>query len=152
MLKPPEQHAEEQDFSLLTTLACSIKKTLVPSRKEDSAVRIRLPFDKADFQLLIEKGKPLGNSRYGIQAYSDLNELLGDKWYLRINNINGDFACVIVETICFYLIHQKPILDFDAENTDNGLKLNPTYIEQGYSLAFNFVRSDGNIRKLNNFL
>ena len=154
VFKPPKQLAHEPDFSLLSVLACSIKKSLVVSRKADSAVRIQLPFDIEVFHRLVEKGKSLGNSRYGLQSYSDLSELLGDKWHLRITNINGDFSYVILETVCFYLNHLKPIIDFDVENSDDStnLRLTPVYIEQGYSLVFKFVRGDGNSKKLSKFL
>lgn len=146
--------AHEPDFSLLSVLACSIKNSLTVSRKADSAVRIQLPFDMTEFQRLVEKGKSLGNSRYGLQSYSDMNELLGDKWHLRIININGDFSYVILETVCFYLIRPKPIIEFDVENSDDStnLRFTPVYIEQGYSLVFKFVWGNGNSKKLSKFL
>ena len=154
VFKPPKQHAHEPDFSLLSVLACSIKKSLTVSRKADSAVRIQLPFDMTEFQRLVEKGKSLGNSRYGLQSYSDINELLGDKWHLRIININGDFSYVILETVSFYLIRPKPIIEFDVENSGDStnLRFTPVYIEQGYSLVFKFVRGNGNSKKLSKFL
>ena len=42
----------EQDYSALTELACSIKKGLLPTRKEDSEVRIQVPFDLTSFRML----------------------------------------------------------------------------------------------------
>ena len=149
VFKPPKQLAHEPDFSLLSVLACSIKKSLTVSRKADSAVRIQLPFDMTEFQRLVEKGKSLGNSRYGLQSYSDINELLGDKWHLRIININGDFSYVILETVRFYLIRPKPIIEFDVENSDDSTNLRFTPV---YSLVFKFVRGNGNSKKLSKFL
>ena len=72
VFQAPKPAAQEEEFSLMSILACNIKKQLAPSTKEvDSAVRIQLPFYRTVFQLLIEKGKPLGKSqgheRYGIQ-------------------------------------------------------------------------------------
>ena len=43
------------------------------------------------------------HSTYTIRQYSDLNELLGDRWHIRIVNSNGDFSQVLLETIRFYL-------------------------------------------------
>ena len=91
--KPTPTPTPQEDLSLLSALACSIKQKLVPSRKiEDPAVRIQLPFDSSTFQLMQQKGKPLGKSRgHTVVNYSDLNELLGERWHIRITNINGDF-------------------------------------------------------------
>jgi len=46
----------------------------------------------------------------------------------------------------------KPILDYDVEQVSNEMKLIPVYVEQGHSLVFTFVRSDGNLRKLKEIL
>ena len=60
---------------------------------------------------------------------------------------------VILETVCFYLIRPKPIIEFDVENSDDStnLRFTPVYIEQGYSLVFKFVRGNGNSKKLSKF-
>ena len=80
----------------LSTLASSIKQKLVPSKRlEDPAVRIQLAMNKSTIQLLHQKGRSLGKQRghevYGINEYSDLNEVLGEQWHMRISNTSGDF-------------------------------------------------------------
>lgn len=156
VLQAPKPIETEPELSLLRTLACNIKQKLVPSRKEEPLVRIQLPFDTVTFEALKQKGKSLGDSyghsTYTIRQYSDLNELLGDRWHIRIVNSNGDFSQVLLETIRFYLTRPKPILDFDVERVSNEMKLIPVYVEQGHSLVFTFVRSDGNLRKLKEIL
>ena len=157
VLKPPKPSRPSPELSLLSVLACSIKQKLNPSRKEDSAVRIQFPFDTENFQLLKQKGKALRKSRghdiFTLQQYSDLDELLGERWFLRIANTNGDFSYVILCTIRFYITQPRPILDFNCEHQADGqLTFVPFYVEQQQALVFTFVRGDGNKRKLSNFL
>lgn len=141
----------EHHFSVL---ACRIKQKLVPSRKtEDPLVKVQIPFKKSAFMVLKNAGKSLGNSRghhiYTISQYDNLNDLLGDQWHIRIANSNGDFSVAMLETIRFYLMEPKPLLDFNATKTSTGeLSLIPVYTQQQLSLVFQFVRQDGNKRKL----
>lgn len=109
----------EHDFSML---ACNIKQKLVPSRKtEEPLVKLQLPFTKSAFRLLKEVGKSLGISRghqvYTISEYSDLDDLLGNQWYVRVANSNGDFSLAMLETISFYMMEPKPLLDFHPTKT-----------------------------------
>ena len=45
---------------------------------------------------------------YVIKTYSDLDTILGEKWYIRGLNINGDSYYAIKETVCFYLTKNLP--------------------------------------------
>ena len=97
--------SEEESYSPLTKLACSIKKSLKPSRSEEPEVRIQVPCDLGTFRLLQHKGILAGRRRggstddtlskeqYTITRYSDLDELLGEKWHFRVTNPIGDFSC-----------------------------------------------------------
>ena len=68
----------------------------------------------------------------------------------------------VICQVCSWSFHQwelvqaevraKPILDYDVEQVSNEMKLIPVYVEQGHSLVFTFVRSDGNLRKLKEIL
>jgi len=142
----PEYH-----FSVL---ACNIKQKLVPSRKmEDPLIRIHIHFTTGAFNLLKEAGKSQGVSRghqtYAISQYSDLDNLLGEQWHLRVSNINGGFSMAILKTIPFYIMEPKPLLDFNAAKTSAGdVSLDPFYIHQQLSLVFQFVRQDGSKRQL----
>ena len=53
-----------------------------------------------------------GHQAYGIKNYKDLDELFGEQWHVRIVNVNGDFSCALLNTIQFYTMQPKPILDF----------------------------------------
>lgn len=87
-------------------LACSIKRKLVPGKREDPKVRIQLLFDRSSMELLKQEAVPLtshrGHQGYGIKTYKDLNELLGKQWHLRVANINGDFSYAMLQTIQFH--------------------------------------------------
>ena len=117
--KPGRPHHDDRDESedesldasslVFSTLGCCIKQKLIPSGgREDPAVRIQLPCTHDTFQLLKRRGRSLGKLRsrdtYTIRNYSDLDDLLGEGWHLRVNNINGDFSHVIIETIRFYML------------------------------------------------
>ncbi len=164
--KPAFSSKEEEPYSPLTELACSIKKSLKPSRSEEPEVRIQLPCDLATFTLLKEKGTLPGRRRgvsatddgssreqYTITHYSDLDELLGEKWHFRVVNPIGDFSYVILETISFHLTMRRPILDYEVTcKVDGTLTFDPIYIEQPHAIVFTFVRGDGNKNKLVDFI
>ena len=151
-----DDHEQSLDDSSLvfSALGSFIKQKLVPSGgKDDPAVRIQLPCAHETFQLLKRRGRSLGKSRarntYTISNYCDLNSLLGEGWHLRVTNTNGDFCHVILETIRFYMMRPRPLLDFEARGrTAEDMELVPFYTEQPTALVFQFVKKDGNRRQL----
>jgi len=147
----------------LSILACCIKQKLIPSRKmEDPKVRIQLAFDNNSVELLKQQAVLLttqchGHQSYGIKEYKDLNELLGEQWYLRVANVNGDFSYAILQTIQFRVFYPKPLLDFTpslVSTLQGGIKLSfaPYYAQQPMVLSLNFVRMDGNRKDLVNLI
>ena len=142
----------------LSILATSIKQKLVPSRNfEDPAIRIQLAMNSNIIQLLCQRGRALGKQRgneaYGINEYSDLDEFLGEQWYMRINNTSGDFSYAIKETIRYHMTQPKSLLDFNvSKDSSDCLKFSPFFIQQPTALVFRFVRGDGNKVKLAEFL
>ena len=151
---PPFQPHDEE-FSPLTHLACCIKKGLLPSRSGDPEVHIQVPCDIPSFQVLQEVAKSLqggATEKYKILRYSDLDNVLGEKWHFRVVNEAGDFSYVILETLSFYLTKGKPILDYTVEKNEDTLIFKPTFIEQCNFIIFKFIRGDGNKRKLLEFL
>ena len=117
----PKFNDIEQDYSALTELACSIKKGLLPSRKEDPEVRIQVLFDLTSFKSLQERGilRPQrgrsGTEMYTIQKYSDLDDVFGERWHIRIVNHIGDFSYVILETVSFYFSRSRPIKEYEVQ-------------------------------------
>lgn len=155
--RPPRTPESYEETSPLYQLACNIKQRLWPSKVEDPAVRIYMPFCKEDFERLAAIGEPTrdvrGRRRYRANSYSSLSELLGEHWYFRVANSHGDFSYAILDTISFHLFRSRPLKDFAVEVSEDGLlKFSPAYIEQGHSLCFSFVRGDGNKHKLKEFL
>ena len=157
----PVCRVESLELQNLSMLACSIKQKLVPGKTEDPKVRIQLPFDRSSMELLKQQAVPLtshrGHQGYGIKAYKDLNELLGEQWHLGVANINGDFSYAMLQTIQFHVFYPKPLFDFTpcllrTRQDDPELSLTPYYTEQQLELSFNFVRMDGNRRDLMNLL
>ena len=85
------------------------------------------------------KNKQRGQEKYTIKNYSDLDEFLGSKWFIRDLNSNGDFRYVMLETVCFYLSPKSTLVDFYP--VDQQFKKVIYY--RGYNLVFSFVRADG---------
>lgn len=72
--------------------------------------------------------------------YEELNHLLGPKWHYRGINAAGDFSYVILESVEYYLYHQRSIVHFIPDDDGKPLK---TIMLYGYMLMFKFVRGDG---------
>ena len=69
-------------------LALKIKMNLQSSRKCDPEVKIVMDFDKLLLnvglkQLCTLKSRKKGLEKYAITKYSDLDALLGSKWFIR---------------------------------------------------------------------
>ena len=162
VLEPPSPSESEESVDLqshnFATLACCIKQKLIPSRKtEDPKVRIQIPFVVSSFNLLKRKGVLLhkqinGHQAYGIKNYKDLDELFGEQWHVRIVNVNGDFSCALLNTIQFYAMQPKPILDFNVNTytthaaslpANTELTFVPYFTPQQPTVVFQFVKVDG---------
>jgi len=146
-----------------TTLACEIKRNLLVDRHEDPKVRIQIPFDSTDFGILKSKGVAVngqvkGQKIYGILNYCDLDQLLGEQWYLRVCNINGDFSYALLDTIKFHVMKPRAILEFRpdvtvcspqlAVNTEIQVQFTPLFIQPPLVVVFQFVKKDGNKKQL----
>lgn len=148
-----DEDDEDETFSPLRELACSIKKKLIPSRHQDPAVRIQIPCHKSSFDTLKEGGVSISNNRFKISSYDSLKGMLGEQWHFWICNSNGDFSYVILDTVRFHLVRGRSILDFNVKkNPDGSLEFDPAYIEQNNYIVFQFVRGDGNKTKLLEFI
>ena len=131
-------------FSLYQELALKIKRSLQGSRKASPVVRIEMDFDNIIFD---GGSKRVGKLRkvqrgvdvYGITAYSDLDSLLGSKWFIRCFNSNGDFGYAILRTVTFMLKKRRPLVEYRPRQG----ALEKLTFSQGYCLQFNFVRGDG---------
>ena len=131
-------------FNLYQELALMIKASLQSSRKESPEVKITMNFDKVQFdggirQLGKLKSDKRGIKKYTIDCYSDLDSLLGRKWFIRGINESGDFCYVMLETVCFYMSEKSPLIDYQPD----GSRFRKQLYFRGYNLVFSFVRGDG---------
>ena len=130
-------------FSLHQELALAIKSRLQSSRKGSPEVKIVMDFDKTVYEsglkVLGTLKKERGIEKYIIKTYSDLDTILGEKWYIRGLNVNGDFCYAIKETVCFYLTKKAPLVDYKP----HGQSFKKSLYCRGYSLVFTFIRGDG---------
>ena len=76
---------------------------------------------------------------YTIDAYSDLDSLLGCNWHYRGLNSAGDFCYVMCGTVEFYLYRKRPLVYYVVKEE----KPTKTCVPQGYCLVFKYVRGDG---------
>ena len=91
-------------FSLHQELALAIKSKLQSSRTGSPEVRIVMDFDKAVYESGLKvlgtlKKSERGVDKYVIKNYSDLDTVLGKKWYIKGLNINGDFCYAIKQSV-----------------------------------------------------
>ena len=129
--------------SLYEQLAYKIKSLLLCSLKGDPACNINMPFDSIHFDGLIRRSIPVQDraKSFTVTKLTNLDELLGRRWYIRGVNAAGDFSYVKPETSRFYLRKSKSKPDYQWEN--NGT-LTKHYFGTSLHIVFKFVRGDGN--------
>ena len=142
-----ESPAQSIHFCLFQELALRIKSLLNSSRKGDPICRSVMPFDALSFDSLIIRSRPLPkaglNSRrqvYTIASMIKLEDLLGERWYIRGLNLTGDFCFVTPGSVKFYLKYNKGRIDYQMQ--DDGTMLKKIY-GKGCQLIFSFVCGDG---------
>ena len=153
--------AEAGEDQFFATLTCELKRKLVPDRHEDPVIQIQLACNNNNFAILKSKGvitgrRVKGQQEYAITNFSDLNDLLGESWHIRVYNINGDFSKVVLNTVRFHAMQPKAIMDFNvtipgviSNEPDTGdelrrAKLIPYFIQQPSAVVFQCVKKDGN--------
>jgi len=91
---------------------------------------------------------------YTITQYNELDKLLGGGWHYRVANTSGDFSFAVLETIRFYWMQPRSLLDFQvtSDRREDNLQFTPFYTEQPKVLVFKFVRKDRNKKGLISFI
>ena len=138
----------ERRFCLFEELSCKIKTQLLTSRKANPVCSIVVSFDFVHFDSLAIRGfkRDTKGTReiYSVTSLTKLDDLLGERWYIRGINMAGDFCYVEPDTVRFYLKKLKRRRDFQMQ--DDG-----TLVECGFGgmsqLVFQFVRSEGTFRE-----
>ena len=146
MSEDQPSHLLSSSYSLYQELALLIKTSLQSSRKGNPEVKLSMSFDKVQFdggirQLGTLKCEERGVKKYTIRHYSDLDSILGRKWFIRGVNEHGDFCYVMRDTVRFYLSERQPLTDYQP--TGDGARFKKKLYFRGYSLIFSFVRGDG---------
>ena len=107
-------HALKEQYDFNQDLAQKIKSSLSSQRKPSPLVRIEMMYDQMVYEKGLKiKGKLKRQSRgvehYTVEAYHDLDGILGCNWHYRGLNSAGDFCYVMLETIEFYLYRKRPL-------------------------------------------
>ena len=103
---------------LYKELAYRIKALLCSPRKGNPACWVVMNFDVVYYEGLICRAtKQVGNGRrkreiYQLPSWTRLDDLLGERWYIRGVNINGDFCYIQPE---YYLKRCKKRIDYQMQ-------------------------------------
>ena len=131
-------------ISVFEELAYRIKTLLTSSRKGDPSCRIIIPFDQVSFDALVMRCSIFNRSSkrkvYRVPNMLKLNDLLGERWFIRGLNQAGDFCYIIHNAIKLYLkqVRGRP----DYQLLDNGTMVK-NYFGRQQQLVLSFVRGDG---------
>ena len=112
-----------------------------------------MSFDSLHFEALIRRGARNGTKGkcevYGLSSLSKLDDLLGERWYMRGLNSAGDFCYIEPGTVKFYLKCQRQKIDFQLQDDDI---MKTQYFGSRCHLVFQFVRSNGTLAQWNSIL
>ena len=138
----------QQPYSLYKELSIKIKQLLTSGRKQSPSVRISMGFDYLLFMgglqvAGVTKRSVQGNTRYRIQAYSDLDFLLGKNWHYRGINKHGDYAYIDLDSIEYHLSKRPNVVEYMPPQSSNDT-ITAAHTDAGYLLTFSFVRRYGN--------
>ena len=140
---PSEDSLSDRASALFNRLGREIKFSLFSTKRESPEVRIEMQIDmdiyKTHLQNIGFVKKSRGREVHCVDDNSHLCDLLGSKWFERIQNVNGDFCYVIPVTVRFWLHEKKPVREFVYV----GDTLVESHTESDLEVIFTFVRGDG---------
>jgi len=122
-------------------LAQRIKSLLTSSRKGDPNCCIVMQFDQVSFDSLsLRCSLSAKHKFYRVPNLMKLNDLLGERWFVRGLNISGDFCYIVRDTIklCMKRAIGKP--DYQWLNDRTMVK---KFFGAQLQLVFSFVKGDG---------
>ena len=141
-----------KNFSLYEELRFKIKSLLVSSRRDPNCC-VSMSFDTVYFDGLIRRGVLDKHSKkqgmYLLTALTKLDDILGERWYIRGLNTAGDFCYVQPETVRYQLQFHRGKLDYQL--LDDGTLKQCKYGIR-YQLIFRFVRNDATSSQWSNIL
>ena len=123
-------------------LACKIKSVLVCSLKGDPACHVTMPFDSIHFDGMMRRSVRLQDrvKSFTLTKLTNLDEVLGKRWYIQGINAAGDFSYVKLETLRFYLRKSRSKTDYQWQ--DNGTLTKYQFGTNLKMIVFKFVRGD----------
>lgn len=113
---PSEDSLPDRASTLLNCLSREIKFSLFSTKRESPDVRIEEQIDMDIYHKyfqnigLIKKSR--GRDVHCVDNNFELCDLLGNKWFERIQNVNGDFCYVTPGTVRFWLHEKKAVKEF----------------------------------------
>jgi len=131
-------------MTVFNDLVYRVKSLLTSNRKGDPTCRIVMPFDQVSFDALslcctlVNRAAKL--PVYRVPDMLKLNDLLGDRWYIRGLNPAGDFCYIVHDTIKLYLKQAKGKPDYQWRDDGTIVK---SYFGAHLQLMLSFVRGDG---------
>ena len=140
---PSEDSLSDRASALFSRLSREIKFSLFSTKRESLEVRIEMQIDMDIYYTHLQNigfvKKSRGREVHCVDNNSQLCDLLGSKWFERIQNVNGDFCYVIPGTVTFWLHEKKPVKEFVYV----GDTLVESHTESDLQVIFTFVRGDG---------
>lgn len=140
-----EESLNDRSSLFFDRLSRKIKHSLIAAKRESPEVRVEelCDLDVYNFYLkdVGETKNSMGRQVHCVESVKDLSlvRLLGERWYERILNKNGDFCYVMRGTIQFWLHQKKAIKEYILV----GKQLLEKMLENDLILVFTFVRGDG---------
>ena len=135
-----------QQFCLYNELAFKIKSLLISNRKADPQCKIIMTFDKLCYDGLLYRGVPVKKHGckeiYTVISLSKLDDILGERWYIRGINVAGDFSFVKPGSVRYFLKCCQGQKDYQIQS-DGSLKM--FNFGTRYQLTFSFIREDGTL-------
>lgn len=161
-LEVPDEHAPTTKETVLTRssiehyclfkdLGIKIKRALSCKRNTSPKARIVMSFDILLFNrgllpIAVPSRKVGGIQHYiyTIRNFSDLNSLLDCNWHFRGLNSNGDYGCVILKSVEFYIQKSRTILEYipcqpaTSGDSTSGPLTESISTDTSYTLTFSF--------------
>ena len=136
-------------FSLYEELTYRIKSLSWSSRKGDPICCVSMSFDTIRFDGLIRRGTLVKgqSSEYTVTTLTKLDDILGQRWYIRGINEAGDFCYMKPGTVRYRLRFVKGQADFQV--LEDGT-LHEYTCGQCHQLTFKFIRLDSILSQWHN--
>ena len=119
-----------------------MKENLNIARRVDSEVTVKVPAPKATILRFFRECQLVKSQRRGGHdiyrgSTGNVALVLGEDWYYRICNANGDFAFVVEETLQFWLEERRVLTEFTKQSDQ-------TFVHRGFMINIRFVKDLGN--------